>query len=339
MQEEKAVIGYRQALTVRASNVLLAMVLGGITLSAQVSGSYDRRGEWGELPKGMKWPGVIGISLGPDGTIYVLTRCYENSCVGRSEPPILKFDPSGKLLKSWGEGMFKNPHGLFVDPKGDIWTTDTQTHQVLKFNADGKLLMTIGKKDVAGNPPELLNEPTSVLTNKKGDIFITEGHSENVGNRVDRYSKAGHFIKSFGSYGSAPGMINAPHAIAMDSRGRLFIADRSNNRIEIFTQDGKFVAEWRQFGRPSGIFIAKDDTLYVSDSESNTSAVHSKNPEFKKGIRVGSAKDGKVVAYIAEIEAASTDPSGPENMTVDKNGTIYGANVRRRMIETYTKVK
>ena len=314
-------------------------MISGVPASAQISGSYDRRGEWGELPKGMKWPGVIGISTAPDGSIYALTRCFENSCVGRSEPPILKFDASGKLLKSWGAGMFKFPHCLYVDHAGDIWVTDTQTHQVVKFSANGDVLMTIGKKDTAGNPPDLLSEPTSVVTNKNGDIFISEGHTEHVGNRVDRYTKDGRFIRSFGTYGSGDGMLNAPHVITLDSKGRLFVGDRSNNRVEIFTEDGEFVAAWRQFGRPSGIYIGKDDTLYVSDSESNTTAVHSDNPGIKKGIRIGSARDGKVAHFIEEIEVASHDPSGPENMTVDKNGIIYGANVRRRMIETYTKMK
>lgn len=318
---------------------LIAFALGASTAPAQISGSYDRKGPWGELPKGTKWPGVIGIATASDGSIYALTRCYENSCVGRSEDPVLKFDHSGKLLKSWGSGLFKFPHGLYIDQSGDLWITDTQTHQVVKFSPEGKVLLTIGKAGVAGAPPELLSEPTGVVTNSQGEIFITEGHTENVGNRVDRYAKDGRFIKSFGTYGSAPGMLNAPHEISMDSKGRLIVGDRSNNRIEIFTQDGKFIDAWTQFGRPSGIYISKDDTLYVSDSESNTTAVHSKNPGIKKGIRIGSLNDGKVAHYIEEIEVDSPDPSGPENMTVDNQGALYGANVRRRMIETYTKVK
>jgi sugar lactone lactonase YvrE len=235
--------------------------------------------------------------------------------------------------------MFEFPHGLYVDADGNVWTTDTKTNQVLKFSSDGKLLMAIGKKEVAGSPPGLLSEPTGVVTNRRGDIFVIEGHSENVGNRVDRYTKDGRFISSFGEYGSGPGMLNAPHVIAIDSRGRLFVGDRSNNRIEIFTQDGKFVAEWKQFGRPSGMFISRDDTLYVSDSESNTTALHSINPGMKKGIRIGSARDGKVVDFIEEIEVSSLDPSGPELLAVDASGTIYGGNTRRRMIETYAKIR
>jgi sugar lactone lactonase YvrE len=330
----------RRILRTLAWAAVLLVALSARNASAQITGGYDRSGLWGELPHGLQpWPSVIAVAIGPHGDVYALTRCHENSCVGRSEPPVLKFDPSGRLLKSWGSGMFGFPHGLYVDPDGNVWTTDTQTNQVLKFSGNGELLMTIGKKDVAGSPPELLSEPTGVVASRKGDIFIIEGHSEGVGDRVDHYSKDGRFISSFGRYGSGPGMLNAPHCISMDSRGRLFVGDRSNNRIEIFTQAGEFVATWTQFGRPSGIFIGKDDTLYVSDSESNTTAVHSSNPGMKKGIRIGSARDGKVSDFIEDIEASGPDPSGPEFIAVNSSGRIYGGNIRRRMIEGYTKVE
>jgi sugar lactone lactonase YvrE len=332
-------VARRRILLTLAWAAVLVVALGGRNASAQISGGYDRRGPWAELPPGLEsWPSVIAVAVGPHGDIYALTRCHENSCVGRSEPPILKFDRSGKLLKSWGSGMFEFPHGLYVDSADNVWTTDTQTNQVLKFSSNGKLLMTIGKKHVAGSPPELLSEPTALVANRKGDIFVIEGHSEGVGDRVDHYSKDGRFISSFGSYGSGPGMLNAPHCIAMDSRGRLFIGDRSNNRVEIFTQTGEFVAAWTQFGRPSGIFIGKDDTLYVSDSESNTAAAHSSNPGMKRGIRIGSALDGKVSDFIEDLEASSPDTSGPEMIAVDRSGTIFGGDNHRRMIERFVKV-
>lgn len=321
-----------------AFTALMGIALGSVA-RAQISDSYDRKGPWGTLPGGMHWPGAIGIASAPNGNIYVLTRCHDNSCAGRPEPAIYEFDRSGKALKSFGAGLFDFPHGLYVDAEGNIWATDTQTHQVLKFNPDGKVLLTIGKKGTPGNPPDLLTQPNAVLVNKEGDIFIAEGHGDDVPSRIDRYNKDGRFVKSFGTHGTAEGQINVPHCMAFDSKGRLFIGDRSNNRISVFTQDGQFIEAWRQFGRPSGIYIAKDDTLYVSDSESNSTAPHSDNPGIKRGIRIGSAKDGKVTHFVEEIEWASHDPSGPENMTVDKDGMILGANVRRRMVETYSKVK
>ena len=337
-------MSHRQFVLVSASALIIVSVVAGRGVKTQApasgggtSNTYRRVTDWAQLPSQLKWAAVIGVEQGPDGNMYVLHRCFENSCAGRMEPPILKFDSSGKLLKTWGIEKFSFPHGFHVDSQGNVWATDTRIHQVFKFSADGSLLMTLGKNGTAGNPPELLNEPTDVVTNRNGDIFVTEGHAEGVANRVSKFSKDGRFTKSWGTSGAGPGMFNAPHTIAIDSRGRLFVGDRSNNRIQVFDQDGRFVAEWRQFGRPSGVFITKDDTMYVADSESNTTAVHAANPGYTKGIRIGSAKDGRIVTLIEDIESTTGEPSGAEGVGVDNKGNIYGAVVRRRMLERFVK--
>ena len=121
----------------------------------------------------------------------------------------------------------------------------------------------------------------------------------------------------------------------MDSRGRLFVGDRENNRIQIFTQEGEFIDEWRQFGRPSGIYITPDDTLYVADSESGPDTGAKELMGIMKGIRVGSAVDGSVTAFIEDMEPLRDDHSGAEGVGVDKNGNVYGAVVRRRMLERH----
>src|SRR5262249_42301592 len=159
-----------------------------------------------------------------------------NSCAGRTEPPILKFDKSGKLLKSWGAGMFVFPHGATIDGEGNLWVTDSQTQdgkgsQVFKFSSTGKLLMTLGKAGVASAQPGLFDEPTDVVVAPNGNIFVTEGHSGGtVGNdRVSKFSKDGKFLLSWGKKGSGSTELDSPHTIAMDSRGRLFVGDRGNN--------------------------------------------------------------------------------------------------------------
>jgi hypothetical protein len=298
--------------------------------------------DWGKPPNGAPWAAVTAVEAAPDGSIYVIHRCNQNSCAGRSEPPILKFDPSGKLLKSWGEGMFIFPHGAFVDAEGNLWVTDEQGkdgkgQQVFKFSPDGKVLMTLGKAGIASSEPGLFDEPTDVLVAPNGDIFVTEGHSGGtVGNdRISKFSKDGKFIKSWGKKGTGPGEFNSPHTIALDSRGRLFVGDRSNNRIQIFDQDGQFLEEWKQFGRPSGIFIAKDDTMYVADSES----WGPDEPGWKKGIRIGSAKDGSVKFFIEDMESTTIDHSGAEGVGVDAQGNVYGAVVRRQMLEKHIKTR
>jgi len=305
---------------------------------------YRRDANWAHLPAGLKWGAVIGAEPGPDGNIYVVHRCFENSCAGRSEPPILKFAPSGALIKSWGVGTFIFPHGLHIDAQGNVWVTDAQGkdgkgHQVFKYDANGALLMTIGVAGVQGAGgllDEKLFQPTDVATAPNGDIFVTEGHV--IGgpiNRVSKWTKDGRFVKAWGKSGKGPGEFDVPHAIALDSRGRLFIADRNNNRIQIFDQNGAFLDEWTQFGRPSGIAITRDDTIYVADSES----WGPDEPGWKKGIRVGSAKDGSVKYFIEDLESTTEDHSGAEGVGVDRDGNVYGSVVRRMMLEKHTLKK
>jgi sugar lactone lactonase YvrE len=296
---------------------------------------------WGQLPPGTaKWAAVTAVEIGKDGSIFVIHRCFANSCAGRSEPPILKMDSSGKLLKAWGENMFVFPHGATVDPDGNLWVTDEQIkdgkgYQVFKFSPDGKLLMTLGRAGVASAAPGEFDEPTDVAVARNGDIFITEGHvGGTAGNdRISKFSKDGKFVKSWGKKGNGPGEFDAPHTIAIDSGGRLFVGDRNNNRIQIFDQEGRYLDTWRQFGRPSGIFITKDDTMYVADSES----WGPDEPGWKKGIRIGSAKDGKVTAFIEDMESTTTEHSGAEGVGVDESGNVYGAVVRRQMLEKHIK--
>jgi sugar lactone lactonase YvrE len=297
--------------------------------------------DWAHPPNGAPWAAVTAVEVAPDGSIYVIHRCNENSCAGRTEPPILKFDKTGKLLKAWGEGMFVFPHGATVDPQGNLWVTDAQIkdgkgYQVFKFSPEGKVLMTLGKAGVASADPGLFDEPTDVLVAPNGDIFVTEGHTGGtVGNdRVSKFSKDGKFIKSWGKRGAGPGEFNSPHTIAMDSKGRLFVGDRSNNRIQIFDQDGKYLDTWTQWARPSGIFIAKDDTMYVADSES----WGSDQPGWKKGIRIGSAKDGSVKYFIEDMESTTEEHSGAEGVGVDAQGNVYGGVVRRKMLEKHIKL-
>jgi DNA-binding beta-propeller fold protein YncE len=303
---------------------------------------YRTTRDWGELPLGVKWAAVTAIEPAPDGNIYVIHRCFENSCAGRPEAPILKYDPKGKLLKSWGAGMFIFPHGATVDREGNLWVTDARGeggkgHQVFKFNPDGKVLMTLGKAGVSGSGPDLFDQPTDVVVAPNGDIFVTDSHRNGKNNRVVKFDRNGKFIKEWGKKGSGPGEISEPHTIAMDSRGRLFVGDRENNRIQIFDQNGKLLDEWRQFGRPSGIFITKDDTIYVTDSESGPDTGAHELMGIKKGIRIGSAKDGRVTTFIEDSESTAPDHSGAEGVGVDAFGNVYGAVVRRQMLERHVK--
>jgi sugar lactone lactonase YvrE/catechol 2,3-dioxygenase-like lactoylglutathione lyase family enzyme len=323
----------------------------GLTAAAQPQGSvrndlpqpYVTRRDWGGLPPGVKWAAVTAVEPSPDGSIYVVHRCFANSCAGRSEAPILKYSTEGRLLASWGQGMFVFPHGGTVDRQGNFWITDARGdgklgHQVFKFSPDGKLLMTLGKAGVSGSGPDLFDQPTDVVVAANGDIFVTDSHRGNAkNNRVVKFNRDGKYIREWGKKGSGPGEFSEPHTIAMDSRGRLFVGDRENNRIQIFDQDGNYVAEWRQFGRPSGISITADDTIYVADSESGPDTGANELPGIRKGIRIGSARDGAVTAFIEDMESTAPDHSGAEGVGVDAKGNVYGAVVRRQMLERHER--
>jgi sugar lactone lactonase YvrE len=301
---------------------------------------YKTTRDWGQLPPGVKWAAVTAVESAPDGSIYVIHRCFANSCAGRTEAPILKYDRSGKLLKAWGEGMFIFPHGATVDRDGNLWVTDARGdagkgHQVFKFDSEGRVLMTLGKAGVSGSGPDLFDQPTDVVVAPGGDIFVTDSHRNGKNNRVVRFRRDGTFVREWGKKGAGPGEISEPHTIALDSRGRVFVGDRENNRIQIFDQDGKFIAEWRQFGRPSGITITADDTIYVTDSESGPDTGARELPGIKKGIRIGSARDGSVRAFIEDMESTVPDHSGAEGVGVDAQGNVYGAVVRRQMLERH----
>ena len=286
---------------------------------------------WGQLPEGRKWGASAGVSVGPDGNIWTYERCGGNGCDGSTVDPVFELDQkTGKMLRHFGKGLFVNPHGLYVDRDGNIWVTDGAAkdgrgNQVYKFSPDGKVLMTLGKPGGDGTGTAGFDAPNAVLVAPNGDIFVAEGHAPTLGNsRIMKFDKNGKFLKVLVSKGTGPGEVMEPHCLALDSAGSLFVADRSNNRIQILTQDGKFIAQWKQFGRPSGIYI-KDDILYVSDSESHPDrpGTHGYNPGCERGFRMGSIRDGKVTGFIPNPDGLT---GGSEGIAVDHDGNVYGAS-------------
>jgi DNA-binding beta-propeller fold protein YncE len=297
---------------------------------------------WAKLPEGRPWGSTAGVAVDRKGNIWVAERCGANTCAGSELAPILEFDSSGKLLASFGAEMFVFPHGITADRDGNIWVTDGdgkdgKGHQVFKFSPAGKVLMTLGKAGVAGNSEDTFNKPSAVAIATNGEIFVADGHGGESNARIVKFSKDGKFIMTWGKKGSAPGELNIPHALAFDSKGRLFVADRGNNRIQIFDQNGKFIDQWQQFSRPSGLFIDKNDVIYVADSESGS--VAKDHGAWKRGIRVGSAKDGSLKAFIPDPNADPnyTGTSAAEGVAADTKGVIYGAEVGPKDLKKYVK--
>jgi DNA-binding beta-propeller fold protein YncE len=203
---------------------------------------------WANLPEGRVWGQAIGVDIDRDGTsIWVFDRCGARTCEGSDLAPIQKFDASGHLIASFGSDMFEWPHGLFSASDGTVWVTDGKKQIVVQLAPDGRALRTLGKPGVAGDGPDEFNSPSDVLVAPNGDIFVADGHGDfpvpKTNDRIVKYSKDGKFIKAWGRHGSGQGEFDEPHGLVMDSAGRLFVADRANNRIQIFDQDGKFLAE------------------------------------------------------------------------------------------------
>jgi len=337
-----------------ASALVLAATIAGSTAPQNqaepvnyLPNPYETVRNWGQLPDGRNWGSTSAVHVDRDGrNIWVAERCGANTCAGSNVDPILKLDPSGRVVTAFGAGLLIWPHGIHVDREENIWVTDARAatpeelqrfpgargkgHEVIKFSPEGRILLRIGTVGEAGDPPHRLTEPNDVITAPNGDIFIAEGHigqypeatPDSVA-RVSRFSRDGTFIGSWGRIGTARGEFRTPHALAFDSQGRLFVADRGNNRIQIFTQDGRLLNVWNQFSRVSGMHIEPDDTLYAIDSESDPT----RNAGWRKGIRIGSARTGEV-SYLIPGHLTDT-PAGAagEGVTVDADGNIYAAEV------------
>ena len=319
-----------------------------------VPNPYSTIEGWAKMPEGRTWGSTSAVGIDRDGvSVWVGERCGANSCRDSDLDVILKFDANGNLVESFGSGIAIFPHGFHVDRDGNIWLTDGQDnrprgqdapqpaevigHQVFKYSPTGELLMTLGVKGGSREAGEYFWQPNAVVVAPNGDIFVAEGHSSQAGSpaRVLKFDSQGNFIKSWGELGDGPGQFNQPHALAMDSQGRLFVGDRGNNRIQIFDQDGNFIDMWYQFSRPSGVFIDANDVIYVADSESGS--VNPAHGAWKRGIRIGSARDGSVTAFIPDPEEAPRSTSSAEGVAVDRNGVIYGAEVGQRALKRYVR--
>jgi sugar lactone lactonase YvrE len=347
-----------------AASIAAAAMCGGLAC-AQSFQEYAypnpyRAGEaFGHLPKGRMWGSTSAVTLDAQGHIWVGERCGKNSCTGSDLDSILEFDSSGKLLKSFGGGLLAVPHSIYFDKAGNIWVTDsgelrapgapapdpataakeTEGHVAIKFSPEGKILMTLGKPGVSAEGPDTFREPNAVVEGANGDLFVSDGHVPHKGSaRIVKFTKDGKFIKQWGGLGSAPGQFDVPHALALDSSGRLFVADRADKRIQIFDQDGTFLEAWTQFGSPSGIFIDRNDVMYVSDSQAEWTDPKADryNPGFEHGVHVGNARDGRVTAFIPMPVPPNGD-NAPEGIAADVMGNIYIAETIVRGVWKYTK--
>jgi DNA-binding beta-propeller fold protein YncE len=341
------------------NRLLLAVVFLAVAVvyswAYALSNPYRTVEAWAKLPEGRTMGAVGDLKMDPDGKhLWVVIRCdtseperFGNECLDSDLDPVLKFDLDGNVVQSFGGGLFVWPHGLDVDPDGNVWVADAvaskrmekgaRGHQVIKFSPKGEVLMVLGTPGESGDDSDHFNRPSDVVVADNGDVFVADGHSRNGNNRIVKFSSDGTYLKEWGSTGYAPGEFRQLHAIAIDKRGRIFVADRQNNRIQIFDQEGIFIAQWTQFGRPSGIYFDEHDNIYVADSESD----NVQNPGWEMGIRIGDAESGWV-EYFVLLPAG--DPriekgNGAEFVAVDREGNMYGGEPSTRKLQKYVRVR
>jgi sugar lactone lactonase YvrE len=308
---------------------------------------------WGQLPTGRKWGTTAGIDVDPiDGNIWAYERCGAGTagggpvdCDNTPVDPIFKFDrKTGAVLANFGKGVMVTPHGIALDKEGNVWIADfagnkagTKGHQVHKFSPKGEKLLSLGVAGKAGNADGEFNQPNDVVVGPDGSIYVADGHEaqgmitanavaegikRGATSRISKFSPEGKFIKSWGGIGVRHGEFRTPHALVFDARGRLWVADRGNHRIEIFDQNGTYLESRYMFGRPSGLFI-KGDTVYVIDSESGPY----NHPNWRDGVRIGPVDEDRVTGFIPPFERDDRVYQGAagEGVAVDADGNVYAA--------------
>ena len=239
--------------------------------------------------------------------------------------------------------MFVWPHGIHVDRDGNVWVADARADgnkgsAVVKFSPEGDVLMTLGTPGVRGNPPEALTDPTDLVTDpENGDVYVAESHT-NVADpdligRISVFDADGTFLRVIGQTGTGPGEFRTPHAVELDSQGRLIVADRHNHRVQILTKEGEFIREYPEFGRVSGLAIDSNDVIYTADSESRD-AVH---PGWQRGIRIGSLEDGRVTMFIPAHPTDSPNGAMGEGIAIDPEGNLYTAEAQLRGVTKYVR--
>ncbi len=277
--------------------------------------TYEVIEQWGSLPAGMSFGPMSAVAADSQGRIYAFQR---------KDPPVLVFDREGRYLDSWGDSAIADPHGFFIGPDDVVYLTDRDDHVALRFTLDGKPLGVLGHR---GQPSDTgceedggrvvraagpFNKPTEMVVAPSGELYVTDGYRNS---RVHRFSADGRLIDSWGSPGKhAPGEFHLPHSLWIDERGEVYVCDRENNRIQVFSPSGKYLTHWDDIHRPTDIYMDAQDRVYISDLKPTVTIMD---------------KQGTVIARW-------DSPMG-HGLWVDPEGDIYLADVMGKRITKYVR--
>jgi DNA-binding beta-propeller fold protein YncE len=271
-----------------------------------------------KLPDGIKMGAPSSVAFDARGHMLVFNR---------GEHPLIEFDGQGVFVRSFGEGRYSRPHGMRIDPEGNIWTTDVSGHTVTKMSAAGDVLLTLGTRGQSGNWDEtagthLLFEPADIAFGPGGDVFVDEGHGRGEG-RILRFDKSGRFLKSWGGKGSAEGKFDQPHSILVDRQGVVYVADRENRRVQIFDADGRFIKSWKFAGLPCGLVVGPDQQMYLATGFAG------------QILRLDA--NGKAVAAMGQPGKALGEFGEAHYLAFAPTGDIYVADTVNAVLHRYTK--
>ena len=260
---------------------------------------------------------VTGVATDARGQVYVFQRTPD---------PVLVFDRQGRFLRAWGQGQFTLPHACRIDRAGNVWFTDVGRHQVCKYAPEGRLLQSWGIRDTPGSDARHFNQPADVAWGPGGDIYIADGYGNA---RVVHLDAAGRYIGAWGRRGTGPGQFRLVHSVAVDAQGRVYVIDRANRRIQIFTGAGKFLTQWTQVGDPFGLFLTPDQRLFVADGIANTVSVYSVQ-STQSGL-----PDGRRLAHWGGTGTAPGKMRRAHLLCVDDQGAVYVAEVDGKRVQKW----
>ncbi len=271
---------------------------------------YKVNPDWPTLPPGWNFGEVAGVAVDGKGHVFVFHR---------GEHSIMEFTPEGRMVRSWGEGLFIRPHAIRVDPEGNIWTVDNDTHQVLKMDPSGRIRMVVGRRGQSGESDELFNRPTDVAFAPNGDFYVSDGY---VNSRVVKFSKEGRYITAWGKKGDGDGEFNLPHSVAVDGQGRVYVGDRENYRVQVFDANGKFLTQWNHVGSPWGLDLQSDQTLFLADGHND------------RILKV--TLEGKVLGAFGENGRLPGELNFVHHLGLDATGNIFTSEIKNQRVQKFS---